>query len=309
MAKKKEDVEFRYYSVDETFPVLPLIGSRWESTYGAIGGAVKRLHFHNLMEIGYCHKGKGMLTVENKQIEYDAGTFTVIPRDVLHDTLSEKGAINFWEYLFVDEESIVKNFYLQGFVGEEIFKGVETAYFVGNAKDDPVLSDTVIQMLEEFRNRELYYKERVNSLLLSFLLNILRTEQPKPIADDIVKNRRAIMSVLEFINNKYDESVTVTSLAKECSMSEPYFRRVFKSVVGRSPLEHLNIVRVQKACIFLLRDEETIINIAMACGFSSVSTFNRNFVRYVGCTPSEYRQNHTVHRGIENFVVENYPGW
>ena len=309
MPKRKEDVEFRYYSVDENFPILPLIGNRWESTYGAMGGIIVKFHFHNLMEIGYCHKGEGTLSIEDKKIPYRAGTFTIIPKDVLHDTLSDKGSINFWEYLFVDDGSILKKFYLQNFDGTNLFDGIETNYVVGNRAEDPILADTIYQILNEFKTRDSYYKERANALLLSLFFGVARNEQPKVINDDIVKNRRAIMAVLEYINNKYDESVTVTALAKICNMSEPYFRRVFKTVVGKTPLEHLNKVRVQKACIFLLRDDETIITVAMACGFSSVSTFNRNFIRYVGCTPSEYRQNHTVHRGFENFTIENYPGW
>lgn len=309
MPKRKEDVEFRYYTVDENFPILPLIGSRWESTYGAMGGKVCKLHFHNLMEIGYCHKGEGILTIEDQKIRYGPGTFTIIPKDVLHDTMSDHGAINFWEYLFVDEKRFINDFYLKDFDGSGIFDGIETSYIVSTISDNHVMGDTILQILQEFKNRENFYKERANALMISLLLSHAREKQPQSVAEDVVKNRRSIMTVLEYINNKYDESVTVASLAKLCNMSEPYFRRIFKGIVGRAPLEHLNKVRIQKSCIFLLRDDETIINVALQCGFSSVSTFNRNFIRYVGCTPSEYRQNHTIHRGVEKFTIENYPGW
>jgi len=307
--RNKEDVEFRYYTVDNEFPVLPLVGDHWMATTASLGQPSPKLLFHNLLEIGFCHSGEGTLTIEDSELPYSPGTFTIIPRNVLHDTRSKRGSLNFWEYIFVDEKLFLEKFYLGAFEGKGIFDGIETSFLVSNDREQPAMAAKVTAILEEFRTRQKYYKENVNALLISLFLSHARAKQPQAIGDDIVKNRSAIMAILEYIDNNFDEDMTVTSLAKMCSVSEPYFRRIFKSVTDRTPLEHINRVRIQKACVFLLRDEESIINVALKCGFSSVSTFNRNFIRYVGCTPSEYRQNHTVHRGVENFTIRNYPGW
>ena len=307
--RNKEDVEFRYYTVDNEFPVLPLVGDHWMATTASLGKPSLKLHFHNLLEIGYCHQGEGTLTVEDSEFPYGPGTFTIIPRNVLHDTRSKKGSMNFWEYIFVDEKLFLEKFYLGAFEGKGIFEGIETSFLVSDEESQPLIATEIRAILEEFRSRSKYYREKVNALLINLFLSHARAKQPQSIGDDIVKNRSAIMTVLEYIDNNFDEDMTVTSLARMCSVSEPYFRRIFKSVTDRTPLEHINRVRIQKACVFLLRDEESIINVALKCGFSSVSTFNRNFIRYVGCTPSEYRQNHTVHRGVENFTKRNYPGW
>ena len=309
LKKNKEDVEFRYYTVDSEFPVLPLVGDHWMATTASLGKPSLKLHFHNLLEIGYCHQGEGTLTVEDSEYSYAPGTFTIIPKNILHDTQSKKGSMNFWEYIFVDEKLFLEKFYLNNFDGKGIFEGIETSFLVSDEKSQPLMAAEIKSILEEFRSRSKYYREKVNALLVDLFLSHARAKQPQSIGDDIVKNRSAIMAVLEYIDNNFDEDMTVSSLAKMCSVSEPYFRRIFKSVTDRTPLEHINRVRIQKACVFLLRDEESIINVALKCGFSSVSTFNRNFIRYVGCTPSEYRQNHTVHRGVENFTIRNYPGW
>ena len=54
MAKQREKVEFRYYEIGEDEPVLALLGEEWIREYGK---EIKCLHFHNLMEIGYCQLG------------------------------------------------------------------------------------------------------------------------------------------------------------------------------------------------------------------------------------------------------------
>lgn len=309
MNRENEDVEFRYYSVDDEFPVLPLVGSRWDSKEAAVDIKNNKPHFHNLMEIGYCHHGKGKMLINNCEYEYGSGTFTIIPKFLLHDTISDIGEKNYWEYLFIDAEEFMGKCFLQNFKGENILEDVDNNYICSNKDDMPDLAGTIEAIIDEFRDREQFYKERANALIISLFLIYARRFKPQTINDDVLKNRRAIVTVLEYINNRYGDNITVASLAKRCSMSEPYFRKMFKSVVGKTPLEHINMVRIQKACNLLLSDEETIINVALRCGYSSVSTFNRNFIRYVGCTPSEYRQNHLLYKGDENFTKENYPEW
>ena len=46
---EKENVEFRYYEIPQGMPVLPLLGEKWITRYGA-----DPMHFHNYLELGYC---------------------------------------------------------------------------------------------------------------------------------------------------------------------------------------------------------------------------------------------------------------
>ena len=50
---EKENVEFRYYEIPQGMPVLPLLGEKWITRYGA-----DPMHFHNYLELGYCYSGK-----------------------------------------------------------------------------------------------------------------------------------------------------------------------------------------------------------------------------------------------------------
>ena len=61
--KKKPRMEYRYYEVPEKCPVLVLQGEKWLQNYGY---QIDYLHFHNLMEIGFCYYGAEKLSAYNK---------------------------------------------------------------------------------------------------------------------------------------------------------------------------------------------------------------------------------------------------
>ena len=56
--KKKDTMELRFYEVPQGEYVLALLGDNWIRDYGH---DESNLHFHNLMEIGYCKNGTGEL--------------------------------------------------------------------------------------------------------------------------------------------------------------------------------------------------------------------------------------------------------
>ena len=95
--KKKGSAEFRYYEVPREEAVLALIGNKWIQVYGE---NIDNMHFHNLIEIGYCHYGEGDLAIEEEQYRFGAGMVSCIPANFLHVTKSDTGVMAFWEYLY-----------------------------------------------------------------------------------------------------------------------------------------------------------------------------------------------------------------
>ena len=74
-------------------------------------------------------------------------------------------------------------------------------------------------------------------------------------------------------------------------MSESHFRRMFTTLVGVAPLEYINRYRIHRSLNLLRSTSEPIQNIAARTGFPSITTFNRNFQRCVGQSPSAWRKN------------------
>ena len=62
--KKRDKLEFRFYEIPQGESVLALYGEQWIGTYGHNDIC---MHFHNLLEIGYCHHGRGLLVLDELQ--------------------------------------------------------------------------------------------------------------------------------------------------------------------------------------------------------------------------------------------------
>lgn len=81
---------------------------------------------------------------------------------------------------------------------------------------------------------------------------------------------------------------TVAQLAKEAALSRSTFFERFSRAVGVAPMEYLLAWRMAMAKNLLRRKEAGIAEVAQRVGYSSASTFNVAFTRYVGLPPGRY---------------------
>ncbi len=101
--------------------------------------------------------------------------------------------------------------------------------------------------------------------------------------------QEAMSRVLRHLVERFREPVRLEEVLEIACLSRPTFARQFKRHTGRSLSEFLIELRVQAACRELAETGRGVLEIAMDCGFSQVSFFNRAFRRAMGCSPSEYR--------------------
>ncbi len=88
--------------------------------------------------------------------------------------------------------------------------------------------------------------------------------------------------------------ISLSEFAVSHQKNAQYIGRLFKNEVGISFSEYCNDVRLTKASVCLLQGNEKIIDIALDCGFQSVSYFNRLFLQKYGMSPSKYRKSNGV---------------
>ena len=96
--------------------------------------------------------------------------------------------------------------------------------------------------------------------------------------------------ILNYINLHYYENLSLPKLAELFNMSETYLSRLFKDKVGQNYVTYLNDIRIQNAVLDLRQTDKSMTAIALDCGFSTPSVFNRHFKNTFGKTPSEYRK-------------------
>ncbi len=168
--EKNKKLEFRYYEVQKDFPVLALLGKRWEIPYGT-----DPMHFHNHLEIGYCYYGTGEICHGNERTPYKKGTITVIPRNHLHRTTGNGDEIQKWEYLFIDAEQFLENMFHDDPVrGNKIQQIIEKRCLVLDEETAIEIGDCVKLCLREMREKKEFYKESAGCMLQALFVYVIR---------------------------------------------------------------------------------------------------------------------------------------
>jgi AraC-like DNA-binding protein len=83
---------------------------------------------------------------------------------------------------------------------------------------------------------------------------------------------------------------SIESLAEHAGYSPAHFSRVFKTVMGVSPQQHLMQARIDRATQLLLETDWSINRIAQVLGYNDVFFFSRQFKRVTGKTPTAIRR-------------------
>ncbi|MBQ2890036.1 MAG: helix-turn-helix transcriptional regulator [Clostridia bacterium] len=97
-----------------------------------------------------------------------------------------------------------------------------------------------------------------------------------------------LSSALKYLEENYTSDITNATLAKECRISEEYFRKQFKRIYGLSPKQYVINMRINKAKQLLSGGTLKINAISEQCGFSNPYHFCRIFKQKTGLTPSEF---------------------
>ncbi len=310
--KKKPKMEFRYYRMPQDIPILALLGQKWNKPYGDGSDC---LHFHNYLEVGYCHEGTGVLTLGEKSYPYSAGTFTIIPKNYPHTTDSDPGTESYWEYVFVDADKLLKELYKDNTNRVEymLYK-INFQALLHTADDSPKLAGLIKELLDIMRGTDEFYVEEAKACAVTLLINIAREIK---VGKDVRKMTKSdekltlpIATALDYISQHYMEPLKVGDLAEWCHTSETHFRRVFTAYMNMGPLEYINLVRVQTACDFLKRTNDSVADIATKCGFATPSTFNRNFKMIIGLSPNEWRRRpENFEQQLFKFNIRSEEGW
>jgi len=98
-----------------------------------------------------------------------------------------------------------------------------------------------------------------------------------------------INRVMDYIENNIDQPLDLNKIAAIANFSPFHFHRIFTFLIGETPVDFIQRIRIERAALALLNHKEkSITEIAYNCGFSSISLFSRTFRKYFGMTAREF---------------------
>lgn len=254
------------------------------------------LHFHEEYELNFIENAKGVKRVVGDSMEeIDDLELVLVGPNIPHAWFTHKCqsaqifeiTIQFHRDLF--HETFLKRTQLSSIrqLFEESLKGV-------------LFSKETIQRIAP-RIKELEHKTGFDSVVE--LMNILNELSITPghrclsgekiyTADYIFMDSVRMEKLIEFMNANFSRPVRLAEAAALVNMAETAFSRFFKTKTGVNFVDFLNDIRLGHAARLLIDTRDAIADIAAACGYTSMSNFNRTFKREKGLTPKDFRAKH-----------------
>jgi AraC-like DNA-binding protein len=126
-------------------------------------------------------------------------------------------------------------------------------------------------------------------LLLSAMQEAAAGDVLSPVRPD-THNEELVRQVVGYLSAQYAEPVTIEGMAEALGYNRAYLSRLFKGHTGLSPATFLAKLRVDQARRLLReRPELTVEQIASSAGFTDALYFSKQFRRWYGQSPTEYR--------------------
>jgi len=116
--------------------------------------------------------------------------------------------------------------------------------------------------------------------------------------------RRVMLHVADHLT----ERLQARELAAVVGLSTSHFFRAFRESFGDAPMLYVTKQRMQRAQELMLRTEEPLAQIALACGLCDQAHFTRTFRRIVGMSPRAWRREFAVPRNLRSVASEFEPG-
>ncbi|MEL6128184.1 MAG: helix-turn-helix domain-containing protein, partial [Pseudomonadota bacterium] len=150
-------------------------------------------------------------------------------------------------------------------------------------------ADLILKLIADEHGTEL--SNEVADQMIYTTVRTDRDEQRLSIPTRIGVRHPKLSSVIHMMEDNIEEPVSPSILATEVGMSTRQLERLFRRYLDRSPKRYYMELRLQKARKLLMQTDMTVINVALACGFTSPSHFSKCYRAHFDTTP--YRERGT----------------
>lgn len=252
-------------------------------------------HVHNCLEIGYCHRGTGVFMVANKTFPFRTGDAVVINHREMH-IMTSNGSDEWttWDFVNLDPAEL-----LAGYTETTTMPYLETERLCGlgfenvmNSESEPSICQLIREVITELKAQPMFYQYQVRALIWSLMIELHRLPLPRKTETTVPKSDSIgrITPALELIANHFHEPLRLEQLAGICHVSVPTLRRLFYEVIGYPPMQYVHHIRLKAAANLLVNTHKPILEIALRCGYPTLSNFNRQFRATHELSPREYRR-------------------
>ena len=248
------------------------------------------VHWHIEYEIIHVLRGEYPISLDGKEYVLKSDTICFIRDGALHGDGNKRTSCIFESVVFNIDFIRSRGFQQDAFLHDVAHHDVMVRPFISDRDAD--LYYALITMFKSIKKKnEGYQLVTAGALQQFFGLVQEKTFYTKETVGSIQNQKRTdqLKAVIELIQSKYASPISLEDMANTAGMSPKYFCKVFKTVTHKSPIEYLNIYRIEQACWLIRSTEDELMTISYNCGFNDFSYFIRMFKKCKGTTPLKYR--------------------
>ena len=245
------------------------------------------------MEIIEILAGSVIVQVGTALIAAEAGDFVYIPPNTVYRIDSfEAASVRVMRF---DSSIIEEN--MDNFDTEILYMfDVQSKNRISPFKKGHPVYDTLARYMQEsydeFVSKDVCYKLPIRANIYLMMTALLRYYCGSKDESDrmIYHNVMRLRPVIEYIADHFCEKIYVEKLADMITVSPDYFTKMFKESIGRTPIEYINSLRVNRAMYLLAKTKCSLSEIADEIGFCNPNYFHKIFKQYMGISPLAYRK-------------------
>jgi AraC-like DNA-binding protein len=257
------------------------------------------LHWHDELEFLHVIEGKLLLRIGISNIEVLAGQAIFINSGELHiGFCTENLKCKFFATVFDIDFIGSKNYDI---IQSEFINSIQKMLspFILIKGTNFWEQEILIQLTKiesEYEYKRMGFQFKIKACLYNILYEIFTNTIFEDNPDRYLFNKKTdkIKKVLEHIHTYYYLKLDCGTLANLLNLSEDHFRRFFKSLLEKTPVEYINQHRINIAANLLINGNDKIIEIAMKTGFDNISYFIKVFKNYTKYSPRAYRKKHQI---------------
>ncbi|MDR6553531.1 AraC family transcriptional regulator [Paenibacillus qinlingensis] len=183
------------------------------------------------------------------------------------------------EYIPVEEE-----------LAERPLLELDDVWFPHRMRVSDLLTYTQIfqRLVHTFTSKPVGYPILLRSQLLLILSNMANDLATDHGVSSQSARRTEITETIRHMQNHYADPLELHALSQAGSLSPNYFRKLFKEATGRTPLEFLTHLRIEKAKELLQAGTHSISKISAMVGYEDIHYFSKLFKKLEGMSPKNY---------------------
>jgi AraC-like DNA-binding protein/mannose-6-phosphate isomerase-like protein (cupin superfamily) len=251
-------------------------------------GAIIYSHWHEQIELLYFIKGKAIVSINSKDWNVEPGDLIVINSNEIHSIVNT-GVELIYYVIIVDLSLLGEDDGKRSLVKNTVPATRNHLLFRNKISENCITLSCLEEIISENENKASGFVLAIKSHIYKLLSHLVREHTYEAFKEaDTVKNIQAatLYPVLKYIENNFTQRITLTDMAHMANLNESYFCRIFKRITGKTLVDYVNTLRVNKADLLLHNSNLSVKEIALCTGFDDINYFSRIYKKYKGLSPS-----------------------